>query len=79
MFQIEAAATGDKRFPFSIMGTGIERASVEAKALRTGSAGDAATRGLRLNGCQLMFGCAVLLGTVQLLLWAVLRLWLFQP
>ncbi len=79
MFHIEAATTGDKRFPFSIMGTGIERASVEAKALRTGSAGDAATRGLHLNGYQLIFGCAVFLGTAQLILWAVLRLWLFQP
>ena len=79
MFHIEVTTTGDKRYPFSIIRTGVERMSAEAKTYRAGSAREVATRGLHLNGYQLILGCAFFLGTAQLLLWAVLRLWLFQP
>jgi hypothetical protein len=34
---------------------------------------------LTLTGSQVLAGCVSVLGTVGLLVWAVIRLWLFEP
>src|SRR5260370_10371270 len=38
-----------------------------------------AVRELNLTGSQLVVGCMCFLGAIRLVLWAVLKLWLFEP
>lgn len=38
-----------------------------------------AVRELNLTGSQLVVGCMCFLTTIRLALWAVLKLWLFEP
>jgi hypothetical protein len=79
MLNVETAMRGGKHFPFSVAGSGVYRARVEARAFRVEAVCDVAKRGLQLNGYHLIFGLAFLPCAVQLLCWAVLKFWLFQP
>ena len=79
MFRAETTLGSDKENPFSITGTGGGRVISKARTYHNGSVRDAVARELNLSGYQLVAGCACLLGGAKLLLWAILRLWLFEP
>lgn len=79
MFRVEATLGSARENPFSITGTGDGRLIPKARTYHDGTVRDAVARELNLSGYQLVAGCAWFLGAAQLLLWAILRLWLFEP
>ena len=79
MIHIESTIRNDNRIPFSATWTGIDHASPKAKSRRTGLVRHATAREINLNGSELIVGCVCFLGTAKLLLWALLKLWLFEP
>ena len=79
MFRVEATLGSDKENPFSIAGTGAGRVIPKARTYHDGSVRHEVERELTLSGSQLVAGYACFLGAAQLLLWAILRLWLFEP
>jgi hypothetical protein len=54
-------------------------ANPKTRTFNTGSVRNAALRGLNIRGSQLLVGCIGLVCATGLVLWAVLRLWLFEP
>jgi hypothetical protein len=79
MLRVEATLGSGKENPFSITGADVGRVIPKARTYHDGSVRDAVARELNLSGYQLVAGCACLLGAAKLLLWALLRLWLFEP
>ena len=79
MIRVEETMKNDIHIPFSITWTGTGQASPEAKARLAGLVRDGAARGLNLSGSQLVAGCVCFLGAAQLVLWGLLKLWLFGP
>ena len=75
MIRVEATTKSNEHIPFSITWTGTDQISPEA---RTGLARHTAARELSLNGSQLVLGCVCFLGAANLLLWALLKLRLFE-
>jgi len=78
---LRAAATirNDKHLPFSITGIGTGRVSPKVKTHHAAPVRHVAACELNLSGYQLVVGCACFLGAAKLLLWALLKLWLFEP
>ena len=79
MFRAEATLTSDKHIPFSITGTGAGAVIPKATTYHDGFIRDVGAREVNLSGYQLVVGFACFLGAAQLLLWAILKLWLFEP
>jgi hypothetical protein len=79
MLRVAATIRNDKHLPFSILGTGTGHVSPKVKTSHSGPVRDVATCELNLSKHQLVVGCACFLGVAKLLLWALLKLWLFEP
>jgi len=79
MLHVEAAIRNDEHIPFSITWTDFDRKNPEARIHHAGSVRDVVARELTLSGSQLVVGCDCFLGAAKLLLWGVLKLWLFEP
>jgi hypothetical protein len=69
----------DKRVPFVARWTDAGQGNGKTQTLNTGSIRRPAVRELNLTGSQLVVGCMCFLGAIRLVLWAVLKLWLFEP
>ena len=79
MLRVEATIRSDKHIPFSITGTDADRVSPKVKTHHAAPVRHVAACELNLSGYQLVVGCACFLGAAKLLLWALLKLWLFEP
>ncbi len=77
MLRVEATIRNDNHIPFSITWTGTDQVSPKAKTHHAGLVRDVAARELNLSGSQLIVGCACFPGAAKLVLWALLKLWLF--
>ncbi len=78
MLSVEATIRSDDHIPFSITATGNERVSPKVVSTHVGSGRDVATCELNLSGSQLAVRCVFFLGSAKLLVWALLKLWLFE-
>lgn len=67
-----------KYVPFSIAAAGNERVSPNVITRHAVSVRDAAARDLDFSGSQFAVGCVFFLGAAKLLMWALLKLWLFE-
>jgi hypothetical protein len=74
----EAAVKNRNQIPFSIAWTRTDRTSPGPKTRHAGLGRDVAARDLKLGGYQVVFGCASFVGVAKLLVWAVLKLWVFE-
>lgn len=79
MISAEATIKGNNQLSFPGPLTGSHQANPKAKARHAGSVRHTIARELNLSGSQLVVGCACFLGAANLLLWALLKLWLFEP
>lgn len=79
MIRVEATIKGDNHFPISGLWTGSGQVSSKAKTRHPGLVRPMAAHGLNLSGSQLVVGCISFLGLAKLLLWALIKLWLFEP
>lgn len=64
--------------PFSITAAGNERVTPKATTRSAGADRDAAARELNLSGPQLAVGFVFFLSAAKLLMWALVKLWLFE-
>ena len=78
MLRIEATIRSDKHIPFSTTASGTACVNPKAKTY-AGSVRHAPAGVLNRRGCQLGFRRAYFPGAAKLLLWALLKLWLFEP
>jgi hypothetical protein len=78
MLRIEATIRSDKHIPFSTTASDTGWVSPKAKTYAE-SVRHVAACVVNRSGCQLDFRRAYFLGTAKLLLWALLKLWLFEP
>jgi hypothetical protein len=74
----EAAVRNRNQIPFSIAWSGTDRTSPGPKTRHAGLVRDVAAGDLNLGGYQVVFGCASFVGVAKLLVWAVLKLWVFE-
>lgn len=79
MIRVEAPIKGGNHFPFSSVATNSEPASPGVERRHPGLVRCMAAHELNLGGSQLVVGCICFLGAAKLLLWAFLKLWLFEP
>jgi len=79
MLRVGATIKNDNVIPLSITRVGIDQISPKVKLRETGLVRHKAARELKLSGSQLIVGCVFFLGAAKLLLWAILKLWLFEP
>jgi hypothetical protein len=63
----------------SVAWTNTGLANPQTRTFNTGSVRNMALRGLNLTGSQLLVGCIGFVCATGLVLWAVLKLWLFEP
>jgi len=78
MLSVEATIGNNDHIPFSITAAGNGRVSPQVVTSRIGSGRDAAPRELNVSGSQLAVRCVFFLGSAKLLMWALLKLWLFE-
>jgi hypothetical protein len=79
MIRVEATNGNNKLIPPTMAWTSTGQVSPKAQTFNPGSVRNTAFRGLNLTGLQLLVGCICFLCVIRLALWAVLRLWLFEP
>jgi hypothetical protein len=79
MIHVETAKGNDKRVPLAVRWIDAGQVSPTTQTLSPGSIRRAAVRELNLTGGQLVVGCICFLSTMSLALWAVVKLWLFEP
>ncbi len=79
MLGVEATIRSHTHIPFSVTGADADRVSPKAETYHARSVRDVAACEVNLTGYQLVVGCACFLGAAKLLLWALLKLWLFEP
>ncbi len=79
MIRVEATVKGDNHFPISSPWTVSGQVSSKAKTWHPGLVRPMVAHGLNLSGSQLVVGCICFLGAAKLLLWALIKLWLFEP
>jgi hypothetical protein len=79
MIHVETAEGNDKRVPFLVTLTSADQIAPKTQVSNAESVRHTAVRELNLTGCQLVVGCMCFLGAIRLVLWAVLKLWLFEP
>ena len=79
MIRVEQTIGSDKRIPFPVVWTDADRPSSTTPTRNVGSVGHTAVGELKLTGIQLAVGCICFLGAIRLVLWAALKLWLFEP
>jgi hypothetical protein len=78
MLRVEPTIRCGKHIAFSIKGADADRVSPKANAHHARSVRDVAALESNLNGSQLVVGIVCFLGAAKLLLWAFLKLWLFE-
>jgi hypothetical protein len=79
MIRVEATIKGDDHFPFASVSTGSGQVNLVVKPPRPGVIRPVVAHELSLSGTQLLVGCVCFLGVAKILLWAFLKLWLFEP
>ena len=79
MIRVEATVKGDSRSPFRSTWTGSGQVGPNVNTRHPGLVRPMVERELNLSGSQLIVGCMYFLGAAKLLLWALLKLWLFEP
>ncbi len=78
MLRVEETIRNDNHIPFSITWTSTDPLSPE-KTRHAGLVGDMAARELNFSGSHLVVACVCFLGAAKVLLWILLKLWLFEP
>jgi hypothetical protein len=79
MIRVEETRRNDKRMPFLVTWTSTHQVVPKTQIRNAESVRHTAVRELNLTGSQLVVGCMCFLGAIKLVLWAVLKLWLFEP
>ncbi len=79
MIRVEPTIKGDNHFPISSLWTGSGQISSEARTRHPGLVRPMVAHELNLSGSQLVVRCICFLGVAKLLLWALIKLWLFEP
>jgi len=79
MIRVEETRRNDKRIPFLVTWTSAHQVVPKTQIRDAESVRHTAVRELNLTGSQLVVGCMCVLGAIRLVLWAVLKLWLFEP
>jgi hypothetical protein len=79
MIRVDQTIGSDKRIPFSVVWTSADQVAPKTQIRNAESVRHTADRELNLTGSQLVVGCMCFLGAIRLVLWAVLKLWLFEP
>lgn len=79
MIRVEEPRMNAKRIPFLVTSTSADQVAPKTQIRNAESVRHTAVRELNLTGSQLVVGCMCFLGAIGLVLWAVLKLWLFEP
>jgi len=79
MIRVEEPTMNAKRIPFLVTGTSADQVAPKTQIRNGESVRHTAVRELNLTGSQLVVGCMCFLGAIRLVLWAVLKLWIFEP
>jgi hypothetical protein len=79
MIRVEETRRNNIRIPFFVTWTSADQVAPKTQILNAESVRHTAVRELNLTGSQLVVGCMCFLGAIRLVLWAVLKLWLFEP
>lgn len=79
MICVEETKRNDRRIPSLVTLTSAHQVVPETQIRNAESVRHTAARALNLTGSQLVVGCMCFLGLIRLVLWAVLKLWLFAP
>ena len=79
MIRVEETKRNDNRIPFLVTGTSAHQVVPKTQIRNAESVGHTAFRELNLIGSQLVVKCMCFQGAIRLALWAVLKLWLFEP
>ncbi len=79
MIRVEEPRMKAKRIPFLVTWTSADQVAPKTQIRNAESVRHTAVRELDLTGSQLVVGCMCFLGAIRLVLWAVLKLWLFEP
>ncbi|HYT21056.1 MAG TPA: hypothetical protein VEW05_12600 [Candidatus Polarisedimenticolia bacterium] len=79
MIRVEEPRMKAKRIPFLVTWTSADQVAPKTQIRNAESVRHTAVRELNLTGSQLVVGCMCFLGAIRLVLWAVLKLWLFEP
>ena len=78
MIHAEGIQDNPSPVQFSAMLIGTAEMSLDSSIVTAEEANSGRPGELNLTGSQVLAGCVSALGTVALLLWAVIRLWLFE-
>ncbi len=79
MIRVEEPRMNAKRIPSLVTWTSADQVAPKTQIRNAESVRHTAVRELNLTGSQLVVGCMCFLGAIRLVLWAVLKLWLFEP
>jgi hypothetical protein len=79
MIRVEETRRNNIRIPFFVTWTSADQVAPKTQILNAEPVRHTAVRELNLTGSQLVVGCMCFLGAIRLVLWAVLKLWLFEP
>ena len=79
MIRVDQTIGSDKRIPFSVVWTSADQVAPKTQIRNAESVRHTDDHELNLTGSQLVVGCMCFLGAIRLALWAVLKLWLFEP
>ncbi len=79
MIRVEEPRMNAKLIPFLVTLTSADQVGPKTQIRNAESVRHTAVHELNLTGSQLVVGCMCFLGAIRLVLWAVLKLWLFEP
>ena len=79
MIRVEEPRMNAKLIPFLVTLASADQVALKTQIRNAKSVRHTAVRELNLTGSQLVVGCMCFLGAIRLVLWAVLKLWLFEP
>ena len=79
MIRVEEPRMNAKLIPFLVTLTSADQVAPKTQIRNAESVRHTAVRELNLTGSQLVVGCMCFLGAIRLVLWAILKLWLFEP
>jgi hypothetical protein len=79
MFPVVKTTTNENQISFSATWNGVDRFGSQASTDDTALGRHNASRELKLSASQLIVACFCCLGAFELAVWAILKLWLFQP
>lgn len=79
MIRADEVRKGNGQTQFSLLVLESKRLRVKKDAIADNAAASSRTKELSLSGFRVLVGCVLAVCLVGLLLWALLKLWLFQP